>query len=71
MDSKVEEKIKDIKEHPERHRHTFSGLQQCCIIDGALDTAVMEAHEVYASLGMNGGQRCDVISGPCSCGAWH
>ena len=19
----------------------------------------------------NGGQRCDMLSGPCSCGAWH
>ena len=22
-----EEKLKEIKEHPERHRHTFDGLQ--------------------------------------------
>lgn len=24
-----------------------------------------------APYGYNGGQRCDVRSGPCSCGAWH
>jgi hypothetical protein len=31
----------------------------------------MEAHEEHASHGSNGGRRCDVSSGPCSCGAWH
>ena len=68
---KTRERLKEIREHPEKHRHDFSGLQACCLIDGALDTAVMEAHEVYASQGTNGGRRCDVSSGPCSCGAWH
>ena len=68
---RVAAKIKDIKEHPEKHKHDFGGLQSCCFIDGALDLMVMDAHETYASQGTNGGRRCDVRSGPCSCGAWH
>lgn len=27
-----------------------------------------EGHRNY---GTNGGVRCDTLSGPCSCGAWH
>ena len=68
---KVEAKIKDVQEHPDRHRHDFSGLQLCCIVDGILDSRIMDAHEQHASFGTNGGRRCDVSHGPCSCGAWH
>jgi len=67
----LEEKLQDIKDHPGRHRHTFEALQLCCFHDGALDTRLMDAHETYASTGTNGSRRCDVTSGPCSCGAWH
>ena len=63
--------LKDIREHPERHRHHFSDLFSCCIIDGALDASLMEAHSQYVNLGTNGGVRCDTVSGPCACGAWH
>jgi len=66
-----QEKLKEIKEHPERHRHTFEVLQGCCFHDGALATQIMEAHEQHACTGRNGGRSCDVISGPCACGAWH
>ena len=66
-----EERIADIKEHPERHRHDFTALQQCCMQDGALNLAIMDAHQLYASLGTNGGVRCDVTEGPCACGGWH
>jgi hypothetical protein len=71
VNEKVTEKLADIKEHPERHRHDFAALQQCCFVNGALDMRLMDAHEEHASLGSNGGRRCDVTSGPCSCGAWH
>jgi len=71
MGKTVKERIDDIKKHPELHHHTFEGLQRCCMTGRVLDTALVEAHSVYASLGMNGGQRCDVVSGPCACGAWH
>jgi hypothetical protein len=66
-----EEKLKEIKEHPERHRHTFEGLQLCCFHGGALDLQLMDAHETHARTGTNGGRNCDVTSGPCSCGSWH
>jgi len=61
----------DIKNHPEKHKHDFNGLQQCCFVNGAMDLGLMDAHGEHASLGTNGGQSCDVRSGPCSCGAWH
>jgi len=31
----------------------------------------VQAHQDYAPVGYNGGQRCDTTEGPCSCGAWH
>lgn len=63
-----EDHLKDIKEHPESHAHEFTGLTECCMVNGALSLALMDAHP---KLGENGGQKCDVTSGPCSCGAWH
>ena len=62
--------IDDIRENPEKHRHTFEELTQCCFVGGALDLALMEAHS-QVDLGTNGGVRCDVTEGPCACGAWH
>jgi len=63
-----EEKLKNIREHPELHKHTFDDLITCSTINGVLDSTLLDAHP---TLGRNGGQKCDVISGPCSCGAWH
>lgn len=61
----------EILRHPERHRHTFEELVACCTEDGVLNIALMQAHEKYVQLGTNGGVRCDVVAGPCSCGGWH
>lgn len=69
MDRK--EKIEDIRANPGKHRHSFEELRRCCISDGAIDMGLMEAHEVHAPVGENGGRRCDVTSGPCSCGTTH
>lgn len=69
--TEVEARIRDIRDNPRKHQHTFEGLQQCCMFGGALDTSLVQAHEEYCSLGSNAGVRCDVTSGPCSCGAWH
>jgi len=68
------EKLKDIKEHPDKHRHRdFAELTRCCsvVVDGVigLDLVLMDAHE--GLMGRNGGRGCDVERGPCSCGAWH
>lgn len=64
------EKLKDIKENPQNHRHyDLNELQNCAWIDGAIDLAVIDAHG--GLLGYNGGVACDVRSGPCSCGAFH
>jgi hypothetical protein len=69
-------KLKDIQKHPEKHRHAFGDLMECCklnidsggFIKEVLDMRLLEAHK---KSGINGGERCDVIKGPCSCGAWH
>jgi hypothetical protein len=59
--------LKDLKAHPERHRHTFDELRACCFYDGALDLDLMQRHE-----GLSGrGPKCDVTYGECSCGAFH
>ena len=63
-----EERLQDIKQNPKNHKHDHSGLVACCMVDGALDFQLMDAHP---ALGFNGGQKCDVTEGPCSCGAWH
>lgn len=70
-DPKVKAKIEDIKNRPENHKHDFSALQSCCMIDGIFDTLVMQAHSDFVSMGTNGGVKCDVTSGPCACSAWH
>ncbi len=67
----VDEKIEDIKSHPENHKHSFEALRVCCMVGNVLDTSVLDAHSEYVDLGTNGGTRCDTMSGPCACGAWH
>jgi hypothetical protein len=64
-----EERLKDIKENPEKHQHEFGALQACCMVDGALGLRLMEAHKGTVPQRNPGG--CDVVRGPCSCGAWH
>lgn len=66
-----QEKLKHIQEHPELHKHNFGELQQCSVVDGAIDLSLIDAHSQYVRMGTNGGQRCDVTSGPCACGSWH
>lgn len=63
--------IDDIKAHPEKHHHAYDALLACCLIDGAVDCGVLQAHSEFAPLGENAGVDCDVRSGPCACGAWH
>jgi len=65
----AEKKRREIVGNPQKHIHDYDGLIACCMNDGALDTMLMQAHEGFT--GSNGGVRCDVSSGPCSCGAWH
>jgi len=61
----------DIIMHPELHQHRdFIEVMQCCMVNGAIDLALEAAHERISDRS-NGGVRCDVSSGPCSCGAWH
>lgn len=64
------EKLDDIKKNPNNHMHTFDELTLCCMVDGAFDCMLMEAHSDIG-IGDNGGVRCDVVKGPCACGAWH
>ena len=66
----LEEKLQDIKDHPENHRHSWAELQACCMTGDAFNGGLMVAHE---GLVKNEGVplRCDVNEGPCSCGGWH
>lgn len=64
-----DEKLKDIKTNPNKHKHNFDSLFVCAFVDGAIDLSIIEAHK--GLLGHNGGVPCDVRNGPCSCGAWH
>lgn len=49
---------------------TFQDVYASAITeDGAIDLREIERHE--GRFGSNGGRGCDVLSGPCSCGAWH
>ncbi|KKM94644.1 hypothetical protein LCGC14_1196160 [marine sediment metagenome] len=66
----MENKLKDIQNNPENHIHkNFDALMACAFVNGAINLAIMTAHEGLC--GYNGGVPCDVRSGPCSCGAWH
>jgi len=67
--TETDDKLKDIQEHPKNHQHDFEGLVRCCTTGVGIDSRLMEAHEKFCSV--NGGKRCDVTEGPCSCGAWH
>ena len=67
----IDEKIEDIKAHPEKHRHDYQGLIQCCFVNGCINTMLMSSHSKHAPVGKNGGILCDVTEGPCSCGSWH
>ena len=62
-------KLRSIREHPEQHQHSFEALHTCCCIDGFMELSLMEAHRRLVPQRNPGG--CDVVSGPCSCGAWH
>jgi len=65
----LEEKLREIREHPEKHQHTDIGELTRCAWNPeskAIDMVVLDAH---AGWGPNG--KCDVKTGPCACGAWH
>jgi len=64
-----DEKLADIKANPQNHRHNFDALTKCCMINGAISLDLMDAHQ--GLLGYNGGVACDVLTGPCACGATH
>lgn len=67
-----EEFVKELKDHPERHIHTgMAELTACCMAEGVVDLQRIDQHSQYVNMGTNGGVRCDVVSGPCACGAWH
>ncbi len=63
--------LEDIKDHPENHIHNMDALMACSMINGAIDSGLLDAHSKYVDLGSNGGIRCDVIDGACACGSWH
>ena len=49
--------------------HINKTISQAMTEDGVLDLRKLQ--EIEGLYGYNGGQGCDVLEGPCSCGAWH
>ncbi len=48
----------------------FTSLVRSAMTKDGIDLSVID--RVSEGLGpTNGGRRCDVSKGPCSCGAWH
>ncbi len=76
-ETEYERKMREIREYPELHVHKdLNDLHRCCMVatgDGgrALDISLLQAHSDASAVGYNGGTACDVLDGPCSCGAWH
>ncbi len=67
-----EEFFAELQEHPDRHRHAeLAGIIACAMVDGSVSLLRFDAHSRVVDMGSNGGVRCDVRRGPCSCGAWH
>lgn len=69
QDMSIAERIKDIKENPGAHQHSFSELLKCCLDDNAVDLRLMDAH--LGVILCRHAEKCDVVSGPCACGGWH
>ena len=72
------EVLDDIVTHPGEHHHSnLNALSACCLVahkpggEVAIDLRLIDAHSALVPLGTNGGRNCDVLTGPCSCGAWH
>ncbi len=60
LTAQVEGETKDV---------TFNDVLRNAITpDGAIDLSKIDS---APAVGYNGGRKCDVTSGPCSCGAWH
>lgn len=45
-----EERLEDIRKHPDKHRHGVEGLPECCLVNGALDITLLEAHQANFSV---------------------
>ncbi len=69
--------LQEMLMYPERHIHVdMNDLTACCILvdangEAAVDLALLDAHSEHIDMGSNGGRRCDVVNGPCACGATH
>ena len=71
-DAELIGKIDDILRRPEAHDHWgMSELNDCCLVAGAFRWHLLEFHGIFATLGHNPSEPCDMYSGPCACGATH
>lgn len=61
--------INDFSKKKKTETRTFNELINMCIDEnGVLDLSEVDN---LPAVGYNGGVKCDVTKGPCSCGAWH
>ena len=64
-----DELMKSLDARPDNLERSFEDLVALATTeDGAIDLSVFAN---APAVGYNGGVKCDVTSGPCSCGAWH
>lgn len=64
-----DELMKSVGGRPDNLDRSFEELVASATTeDGAIDLAALDD---APAVGYNGGVKCDVTSGPCSCGAWH
>jgi hypothetical protein len=64
--------IDQLRHHPERHVHRFrEELEKCCKVNGQFAPVLLELHYIYSKIHNANNDPCDVLEGPCTCGAWH
>lgn len=63
------EVMKSIGGRADGLERTFDDLiEMSTTPEGTIDISTLDN---APAVGYNGGLKCDVTSGPCSCGAWH
>lgn len=58
-----------VKIPQKRFAEDLNDVIDDCMVDGALMISDMDNAPAVATL--RNGAKCDVLTGPCSCGGWH
>ena len=66
----LRERIQDILDHPENHRHGIEELEACCTVNGTLDVILIETHASNTNPTKVELRRCESIILPNGSNAW-